>query len=202
VPRPGVRQPEASPPATAGWEVSPPPIRATFGSRSPALRGLSERARSRLDHVLPALLEAAAHSAAPDAALSRGIGLLQAIVRRSSYLALLEERPAALARLVDVIARSALLAERLVAHPLLLDELLESGIEPFATMYHWDLPQALQDRHGGWMSRDTSKAFADYAGYVAERLSDRVKHIFTINECSRLVHLGYGVGADAPGASA
>jgi beta-glucosidase len=81
----------------------------------------------------------------------------------------------------------------------LLDELLESGIEPFATMYHWDLPQALQDRHGGWMSRDTSKAFADYAGYVAERLSDRVKHIFTINECSRLVHLGYGIGADAPG---
>src|SRR6478735_1775911 len=81
----------------------------------------------------------------------------------------------------------------------LLDELLANGIEPFATMYHWDLPQALQDRHGGWMSRDTSKAFADYAGYVAEHLSDRVKHIFTINECSRLVHLGYGIGADAPG---
>jgi glutamate-ammonia-ligase adenylyltransferase len=94
-------------------------------SRSPALRGLSERTRSRLDHVLPALLEAAAHSTAPDAALARGIGLLQSIVRRSSYLALLEERPAALARLVDVIARSALLAERLVAHPLLLDELLD-----------------------------------------------------------------------------
>ena len=94
-------------------------------ARSPALRGLSERARARLDHVLPALLEAAAHSAAPDAALARGIGLLQAIARRSSYLALLEERPAALARLVDVIARSALLAERLVAHPLLLDELLD-----------------------------------------------------------------------------
>jgi beta-glucosidase len=66
-------------------------------------------------------------------------------------------------------------------------------------MYHWDLPQALQDRHGGWRSRDTSKAFADYAGYVASRLSDRVKHIFTINECSRLVHMGYGIGADAPG---
>ena len=66
-------------------------------------------------------------------------------------------------------------------------------------MYHWDLPQALQDRHGGWGSRDTSKAFADYAGYVAERLSDRVKHIFTINECSRFVHLGYGIGPDAPG---
>src|SRR4029077_13679821 len=63
----------------------------------------------------------------------------------------------------------------------------------------WDLPQSLQDRLGGWMSRDTAKAFADYAGYVAERLSDRVKHIFTINECSRLVHLGYGLGIYAPG---
>lgn len=81
----------------------------------------------------------------------------------------------------------------------LLDELLANGIEPFATLYHWDLPQALQDRLGGWVSRDTSKAFGDYAGYVAERLSDRVKHIFTINECSRLVDLGYGVGPDAPG---
>ena len=81
----------------------------------------------------------------------------------------------------------------------LLDELLPNGIEPFATMYHWDLPEALQDRLGGWVSRDTAKAFADYAGYVAERLSDRVKHFFTVNECSRLVHLGYGAGSDAPG---
>lgn len=81
----------------------------------------------------------------------------------------------------------------------LLDELQANGIEPFATLYHWDLPQALQDRLGGWVSRDTSKAFADYAGYVAERLSDRVKHIFTINECSRFVDMGYGVGPDAPG---
>ena len=81
----------------------------------------------------------------------------------------------------------------------LLDELLANGIEPFATLYHWDLPQTLQDRYGGWRSRDTSKAFADYAGYVAERISDRVKHIFTINECARLVYAGFGVGIDAPG---
>jgi beta-glucosidase len=81
----------------------------------------------------------------------------------------------------------------------LLDELLANGIEPFATLYHWDLPQALQDRFGGWLSRDTSKAFADYAGYVAGRLSDRVKHFFTINECARLVYSGYGTGIDAPG---
>ena len=81
----------------------------------------------------------------------------------------------------------------------LVDELLANGIAPFATLYHWDLPQALQDRFGGWTSRDTSKAFADYAAYVAARLSDRVKHFFTINECSRLVHLGHEFGADAPG---
>src|SRR5690606_40582943 len=57
----------------------------------------------------------------------------------------------------------------------LVDELVAAGIEPFATLYHWDLPQALQDRHGGWQSRETAKAFGDYAGYVAERLSDRVR---------------------------
>src|SRR5262249_14717805 len=47
----------------------------------------------------------------------------------------------------------------------LIDELLANGIEPFATLYHWDLPQALQDRVGGWESRETPRAFADYAGY-------------------------------------
>src|ERR1700736_4355496 len=60
----------------------------------------------------------------------------------------------------------------------LVDELLANDIQPFATLYHWDLPQALQDNGGGWKSRDTSKAFADYAGYVAANLSDRVKHFF------------------------
>jgi glutamate-ammonia-ligase adenylyltransferase len=95
-------------------------------ARSPAVRDISERARHRLDHVLPALLEAASRSAAPDAALPRGIALLQAIARRTSYLALLDEQPAALARLVDVTARSSLLSERLANHPLLLDELLDT----------------------------------------------------------------------------
>jgi beta-glucosidase len=81
----------------------------------------------------------------------------------------------------------------------LLDELLANGIQPFATLYHWDLPQSLQDRVGGWASKDTSKAFADYAGYVAARLTDRVKHIFTINEFGAFVELGYGNGVHAPG---
>jgi len=81
----------------------------------------------------------------------------------------------------------------------LVDELLASNIQPFCTLYHWDLPQALQDRVGGWESRETSQAFAEYSGYVAEHLSDRVKHFFTINEFGAFVDLGYGNGIHAPG---
>ncbi|HEX2365125.1 MAG TPA: family 1 glycosylhydrolase, partial [Bradyrhizobium sp.] len=81
----------------------------------------------------------------------------------------------------------------------LVDELLAQGIEPYATLYHWDLPQSLQDRVGGWQSSDTSKAFGDYSGYVAERLSDRVKNFFTINEAGRFLNFGYGWAIDAPG---
>ena len=81
----------------------------------------------------------------------------------------------------------------------LIDELLANGIEPYATLYHWDLPQALEDRVGGWRSSDTSKAFGDYSGYVAARISDRVKTIFTLNEAGRFLNFGYGWGIDAPG---
>jgi beta-glucosidase len=81
----------------------------------------------------------------------------------------------------------------------LVDELLANGITPFATLYHWDLPQTLHDRFGGWRSRDTAQAFGDHAGYVAAQLSDRVKHFFTINEFSTFVELGHGKGIMAPG---
>lgn len=72
----------------------------------------------------------------------------------------------------------------------LTDELLASGIEPFATLYHWDLPQALQD-HGGWQCRETAKAFAEYSGYVAGKLGDRIRHFFTINEFHSFVDMGH-----------
>ena len=72
----------------------------------------------------------------------------------------------------------------------LIDAVLAAGIEPFPTLYHWDLPQALQDK-GGWQSRDTAKAFADYAGYAAGQLSDRAKCFFTVNEFYSFVDLGY-----------
>ena len=80
-----------------------------------------------------------------------------------------------------------------------VDELLANGIEPFATLYHWDLPQALQDKYKGWQSKETAKAFADYAGFMAEKLSDRVKHFFTLNEIWTFIELGYKEGMFAPG---
>jgi [glutamine synthetase] adenylyltransferase / [glutamine synthetase]-adenylyl-L-tyrosine phosphorylase len=96
------------------------------------LLNLNTRTRSRLDHVLPMILSAAANSTAPEAALKRSLGVLYAIAKRTSYLALLEEKPAALQRLVDIVASSAWLAERLVQHPLLLDELLDHRVvQPF-----------------------------------------------------------------------
>lgn len=81
----------------------------------------------------------------------------------------------------------------------LIDELLANGIEPYVTLYHWDLPQALQDRFGGWRSSETAKAFGDYAGHVAARIGDRVKNFFTLNEAGRFLTFGYGLGIDAPG---
>ena len=80
----------------------------------------------------------------------------------------------------------------------LVDALLEAGIEPWVTLYHWDLPQALQDR-GGWPSRDVAYWFADYADLVSKRLGDRVKHWITHNEPWVAAFLGYLVGMHAPG---
>lgn len=95
-------------------------------SRAPGVRDLPDAARARLDRVVPALLQAAARSRQPDASLRRVLALLQNVLRRSSYLALLDEQPDALRRLIDAVSRSALLAERVAAHPLLLDELLDA----------------------------------------------------------------------------
>ncbi len=94
-------------------------------ARTPGVRDLSDAARARLDRVLPALLQQAAASVQPEAVLRRVLPLLHTILRRASYLALLDEQPAALARLAGTLARSALLGERLAAYPLLLDELLD-----------------------------------------------------------------------------
>jgi beta-glucosidase len=80
----------------------------------------------------------------------------------------------------------------------LVDALLARGIRPLATLYHWDLPVALQDR-GGWLVRDTAYAFAEYAGVVARRLGDRVDCWLTHNEPWCSAYLGYADGTHAPG---
>ena len=77
-----------------------------------------------------------------------------------------------------------------------VDDLLENGLTPYVTLFHWDLPQALP---GGWRSRDTAYAFADYAGLVAARLSDRVKHFMTVNELRCFTDIGHKEGRHAPG---
>jgi beta-glucosidase len=79
-----------------------------------------------------------------------------------------------------------------------VEALLAADIQPYCTLYHWDLPQALQDK-GGWESKDTSKAFADYAGYTAGKLSDIIHNFMTMNEIRSFTELGYGNGEHAPG---
>jgi beta-glucosidase len=82
----------------------------------------------------------------------------------------------------------------------LVDGLLDAGITPSVTVYHWDLPQALQDR-GGWPERDTAHHLAAYASAVAERLGDRVKHWATLNEPLCSAWIGHLEGRMAPGAT-
>jgi len=80
----------------------------------------------------------------------------------------------------------------------LIDRLLTSKITPWLCLYHWDLPQALQDR-GGWLNRDTAQKFADYARITARRLGDRVKHWAMLNEPNVHAIFGHGTGEHAPG---
>jgi beta-glucosidase len=80
----------------------------------------------------------------------------------------------------------------------LVDELLAQGIEPWPTLYHWDLPQPLEDA-GGWPSRDTALRFADYASAMGEVLGDRIRVWTTLNEPWCSAFLGYGSGIHAPG---
>jgi len=88
--------------------------------------------------------------------------------------------------------------EGLAYYDALVDGLLAAGIEPYVTLYHWDLPQALEDK-GGWRNEATAEAFAQYAAKLGEHFRGRVRHWFTINEIACVVGLGYGSGVHAPG---
>ena len=83
----------------------------------------------------------------------------------------------------------------------LIDELLEQGIEPYITLYHWELPYEIYKR-GGWMNPEIVERFGQYARLVAERFSDRVKYFFTLNEPQCFVGLGFLQGCHAPGVKA
>ncbi|HTW36881.1 MAG TPA: GH1 family beta-glucosidase [Rhizomicrobium sp.] len=80
----------------------------------------------------------------------------------------------------------------------LTDALLEAKITPYATLYHWDLPQALYEK-GGWKSRDTAMRLADYAGLIADKLGDRLQHFIILNEAAVHTIVGHVIGTQAPG---
>ena len=83
----------------------------------------------------------------------------------------------------------------------LIDELIANGIHPVATLYHWDLPLALQMEHDGWLSEATASAFVQYAAFCFSRFGDRVKHWITFNEPANHVVYGFARGEHAPGRS-
>jgi beta-glucosidase len=95
-------------------------------------------------------------------------------------------------------ARGDLNAKGVAFYSRLVDGLLARGIAPIATLYHWDLPQELEDA-GGWPARDTAERFAEYAARIVEVLGDRVAMWATLNEPWCSAFLGYGSGAHAPG---
>ena len=80
----------------------------------------------------------------------------------------------------------------------IVDACLEAGIEPYMTLYHWELPQAAEDR-GGWQAEETAYAFGRFAGFMAAHFRGRVKHYFTLNEPQCTTSLGYQQGVHAPG---
>jgi beta-glucosidase len=89
-------------------------------------------------------------------------------------------------------------AKGLAFYDRLIDELLANDVQPMVTLYHWDLPQALED-DGGWLNRATVDRFAEYAAILGERFADRVEHWIPVNEPNVVMMLGYASGMHAPG---
>jgi beta-glucosidase len=125
------------------------------------------------------------HRYPEDIALMRELGLNAYRLSTSWSRILPEGRGAANAKGIEFYER-------------LVDAVMAAGIEPWICLYHWDLPQALEDR-GGWQNRDCANWYADYALLVGRRLGDRVRHIATFNEPNVATFKGYGDGEHAPG---
>jgi [glutamine synthetase] adenylyltransferase / [glutamine synthetase]-adenylyl-L-tyrosine phosphorylase len=116
--------------AAAGFVPAEPVREALLGlTRSPAVRSMASGSRERFDRLMPQLLQAAAASRAPAACLERLVRLLHAILRRAAYLVLLDEQAGARKRLIALFADSAWLAERVIAHPLLIDDLFDPRLD-------------------------------------------------------------------------
>jgi glutamate-ammonia-ligase adenylyltransferase len=131
------------------------------------LRGLSARAARRIEHLMPDLIDAAAATSAPVDALVRLCRLVQTVARRSSYLALLQEQPATRARIAELCADSAFLAERVIAQPLLLDDVLAPRIEYLAhgvQNLRAELAQQLAAAQAGGDAEAVLAAIAEWRG--------------------------------------
>jgi len=81
----------------------------------------------------------------------------------------------------------------------LVDELLEAGIEPYVTLFHWDLPQALEVKYDGWRNKEVARLFGEYSGVMSGHLSDRVSNWFTLNELDNFTRMAYNRDRHAPG---
>lgn len=99
---------------------------------------------------------------------------------------------------VDPLGDGTWIEKGLAYYDRVIDACLARGIEPYVTLHHWDLPQAVEDR-GGWLKRETPEAFARFAGKCASRFGTRVKNYFTLNEVQIILMLGYKTGVHAPG---
>ena len=162
-------------------------------------RGRGRRRRARPQHLGPLLREAGQR---PQRRERRpGVRLLPPLPRghragprarrqRASALDLVAAHPAE--------GRGRVNEAGLDFYDRVVDELLANGIEPLVTLYHWDLPAALEDA-GGWPERATAEAFGEYAQVVGARLGDRVRRWITLNEPWVIAWLGYGYGVHAPG---
>lgn len=157
--------------AEAGFQPPEPAMDAL--RRVAGLQGLSARSARRIEHLLPDLIEAAAATSAPLDALVRLCRLVQAVSRRSAYLALLQEQPAARARVAQLCAESAFLAERVVAHPLLLDDVLAPRVEYLARgvpSLRNELSQQLAAAQAGGDPEAVLAAIAEWRGSYRMRV--------------------------------